>query len=96
MTMKSPPRQFTNARIIYEKMKFSYENGEEFDITELENDFGETIPRSTVAQSVSRLTSEYFIGCRFYTRTVFGRLMLGCHTPKNNESSESILGILNN
>jgi len=96
MISKTPPREFTNSRIIYDKMKFSYENGNEFDITDLENDFGDIIPRSTIAQSVSRLTSEYFTGCRFYTRTVDGRLMLGCHTPKNNESSASILGMLNN
>ena len=83
------PRQFTNARIVYDYMLGCVTNGLESDITELKSVFGESIPRSTISQYISKFSIEYFDGSRFYTRSVNDRLLIGCHAGQKIDSFEA-------
>lgn len=101
--MSNPYKKpFTSIFIIYEKMRHSYETGDELDISNLRNALDELIPRSSISMYINKITREQFPGVTFYTRTKDGALLMGCYNPKSKgkindmPTAKEILRVLDN
>ena len=73
--------EFTTTKVFRELMDYAKKTGETLDITNAKNSFGEPMKRNTITGMINRLTSQSFPNNCFYTRTVEGRLVLGCRNP---------------
>lgn len=89
--MKSIPKPFTTARIIFDLMSEVYSSGVESDITDLNNFHGDPIPRSSMSMYIAKMTKEHFSGFRFYTRTLRheGRVVMGCYNSDSRTENKN-------